>query len=116
MPPPHSPVRRAYAPICTRYKRDRATRSPRTLQRVVRLSHQRRGSGPPLVLIHGIGSQWQMWEPVIGDLAAGHDVIALDLPGFGESLPLLGQAPSVPELARAVARFVPDLGVERPDV
>jgi pimeloyl-ACP methyl ester carboxylesterase len=82
----------------------------------MRLSHQRRGSGPPLVLIHGIGSQWQMWAPVMDRLSAERDVIALDLPGFGESLPLLGEAPSVPELARCVARFVSELGVERPHV
>ena len=34
------------------------------------LAHVRRGSGPPLVLIHGIGSQWQMWEPVLDRLSA----------------------------------------------
>jgi pimeloyl-ACP methyl ester carboxylesterase len=82
----------------------------------MRLSHQRRGSGPPLVLIHGIGSQWQMWLPVMDGLAQERDVIALDLPGFGESLPIAGTAPSVPELARSVARFVSELGVERPHV
>jgi pimeloyl-ACP methyl ester carboxylesterase len=82
----------------------------------MRLSHQRRGSGPPLVLIHGIGSQWQVWSPVIDRLAAERDVIALDLPGFGESLPMDGAIPSVPELARSVARFVGELGVERPHV
>jgi pimeloyl-ACP methyl ester carboxylesterase len=82
----------------------------------MRLSHQRRGSGPPLVLIHGIGSQWQMWVPVMDRLAAEREVIALDLPGFGESLPIDGEAPSVPELARSVARFLAELGVERPHV
>ena len=82
----------------------------------MRLSHQRRGSGPPLVLIHGIGSQWQMWVPVMDRLAQEREVIALDLPGFGESLPIDGSAPSVPELARSVARFVEELGVERPHV
>jgi pimeloyl-ACP methyl ester carboxylesterase len=82
----------------------------------MRLSHQRRGSGPPLVLIHGIGSQWQMWLPVMDRLAAEREVIALDLPGFGESLPIDGAAPSVPELARSVARFVTELGLERPHV
>jgi pimeloyl-ACP methyl ester carboxylesterase len=82
----------------------------------MRLSHQRRGSGPPLVLIHGIGSQWQVWVPVLDSLARERDVIALDLPGFGESLPLLGQAPSVPGLARSVARLLSELGVERPHV
>jgi pimeloyl-ACP methyl ester carboxylesterase len=82
----------------------------------MRLSHQRRGSGPPLVLIHGIGSQWQVWVPVLDLLARERDVVALDLPGFGESLPLVDQAPSVPDLARAVARCVAELGIERPHV
>jgi pimeloyl-ACP methyl ester carboxylesterase len=111
----HSPVRQRFAPICTRYLwRGEVRKAVRCA--AMRLSHQRRGSGPPLVLIHGIGSQWQVWEPVIDGLAAERDVIALDLPGFGESLPLDGAAPSVPELARSVARFVAELGVERPHV
>ena len=49
---------------------------------------ERRGKGPPLVLLHGIGHRWQAWEPVFDLLAAERDVIALDLPGFGAS-PLL---------------------------
>src|SRR4051794_4113114 len=76
------------------------------------LAHVRRGSGPPLVLIHGIGSQWQMWEPVIDRLAREREVIALDLPGFGDSPPLPG-TPSVEALAGAVADFLAELGVER---
>jgi pimeloyl-ACP methyl ester carboxylesterase len=82
----------------------------------MRLSHQRRGSGPPLLLIHGIGSQWQMWTPVMDRLAAQRDVIAIDLPGFGESLPMAGTVPSVPELARSVQRFVAELGIDPPHV
>ena len=48
-------------------------------------NHDRSGRGEPLVLMHGIGSRWQMWEPVIPRLAERHDVIAVDLPGFGAS-------------------------------
>jgi pimeloyl-ACP methyl ester carboxylesterase len=48
---------------------------------------ERRGAGPPLVLLHGIGHRWQAWEPVLDLLAAERDVIALDLPGFGASPP-----------------------------
>src|SRR4051812_46102478 len=77
------------------------------------LAHVRRGSGPPLVLIHGIGSQWQMWEPVLDRLAREREVIALDLPGFGDSPPLYG-TPSVEALAEAVAQFLGELGIERP--
>ena len=49
------------------------------------LAHVRRGSGPPLVLIHGIGSQWQMWQPVLDRVSREREVVALDLPGFGDS-------------------------------
>ncbi|MEU4563285.1 alpha/beta fold hydrolase [Actinoplanes sp. NPDC023936] len=51
------------------------------------LSYDRRGSGPPLVLIHGIGSHWQVWSPVLDEVSRHRDVIALDLPGFGASPP-----------------------------
>src|SRR3954447_12735323 len=73
----------------------------------------RRGSGPPLVLIHGIGSQWQMWEPVLDRPPPAREVVALDLPGFGDSPPLPG-TPSVEALARAVADFLGEIGIERP--
>jgi pimeloyl-ACP methyl ester carboxylesterase len=35
-----------------------------------------------MVLIHGIGSRWQVFEPIIDLLALHHDVISVDLPGF----------------------------------
>jgi len=77
------------------------------------LAHVRRGSGPPLLLIHGIGSQWQMWQPVLDRLARERDVVALDLPGFGDSPPLDG-TPSVEALASAVAELARGLGLDRP--
>ncbi|WP_433719048.1 alpha/beta fold hydrolase [Actinoplanes sp. CA-051413] len=49
------------------------------------LAHERLGSGPPLVLIHGLGSRRQVWDPLIAELARHREVIAIDLPGFGES-------------------------------
>jgi pimeloyl-ACP methyl ester carboxylesterase len=87
---------------------------------VVDLNFERRGRGATgdsqsLVLIHGIGSRWQMWEPVLDLLARANDVIALDLPGFGNSPPLPpGVEPGPRGLAEAVAGFLGRLGVERP--
>src|SRR4051794_39622459 len=83
----------------------------------VRLNHHREGSGEPLVLIHGVGSQWQVWSPLIPLLAPHRDVIALDLPGFGES-PLLpgGVEPDPYALTDAVVQFLDELGLERPPV
>ena len=75
------------------------------------LVHTRTGSGPPIVLMHGIGMSRHVWDPVVPLLAREHEVIAVDLPGFGDSAPLT-HAPSVPALAAAVE----ELGLERPHV
>jgi pimeloyl-ACP methyl ester carboxylesterase len=83
------------------------------------LSHERRGTGRPLVLIHGIGSHWQVWSPVLDALAARRDVIALDLPGFGASdavTPASVGAGSVPWFADQVASFLDRLGVREPEI
>ena len=48
----------------------------------------RAGSGEPMVLVHGIGSNRQVWDRMRPALDSAFDVIALDLPGFGDSPPL----------------------------
>ena len=75
------------------------------------LAHHRGGSGEPLLLIHGIGSQWQVWTPVLERLEAEREVVAIDLPGFGGS-PLLDGEPTATALAGAVAAFLDELGWE----
>jgi pimeloyl-ACP methyl ester carboxylesterase len=45
----------------------------------------RAGSGPPLLLLHGIGNTAQTWAGVLDRLAASHTVIAPDLLGHGSS-------------------------------
>jgi pimeloyl-ACP methyl ester carboxylesterase len=83
----------------------------------MRLNHVREGHGPTLVLIHGLGSHLHAWDPVRSRLAAERDVIALDLPGFGESPPLPADVtPTAAALANAVATLFDDLGLERPHV
>ncbi len=42
-----------------------------------------RGSGKPLLLIHGLGSSSNAWRLILDDLAAERSVIAIDLPGHG---------------------------------
>lgn len=74
---------------------------------------ERRGSGEPLVLIHGIGHHWRAWEPVLDLLATSYDVIALDLPGFGRS-PLPPELPDgMPGAVLAVTAFLDELGLDR---
>src|SRR3954468_20008599 len=88
--------------------------TPRNVPRM-ELSHHRAGSGDPIVLIHGVGSQWQVWEPVLETVAREREVIAVDLPGFGDSPTLpIGTVPTVDALADAVAAFLDGLGIEKP--
>jgi pimeloyl-ACP methyl ester carboxylesterase len=77
------------------------------------LAHYRIGSGPPLLLVHGLGMGNVVWRPVIPLLAREREVIAIDLPGFGAS----PQGPHTIEgLAHCVAAFAAGLGLERPHV
>jgi pimeloyl-ACP methyl ester carboxylesterase len=74
--------------------------------REVRLHHVRRGSGEPLVLVHGIGDSVRFWSPVMGRLAREFDVVAVDLPGFGRSASLPSGPLTPATLARAVEGFI----------
>lgn len=79
--------------------------------------YERRGAGEPLVLLHGIGHHWQAWLPVLDRLAEAHDVIAVDLPGFGESpMPTEGPPRDMAKAVDGVATFLTDLGLDRPHV
>jgi pimeloyl-ACP methyl ester carboxylesterase len=81
------------------------------------LNYERRGSGETVVLLHGIGHHWQAWLPVMDRLAAGHDVIAVDLPGFGRSPRVDTDAPAhIGLLVDALGAFFTELGLERPHV
>jgi pimeloyl-ACP methyl ester carboxylesterase len=78
------------------------------------IAYDRTGEGPPIVLAHPLGADRRVWDPLVGSLSAAHDVIALDLPGFGESPPLTGITPTPRALADAVAGLLRELGIERP--
>jgi 4,5:9,10-diseco-3-hydroxy-5,9,17-trioxoandrosta-1(10),2-diene-4-oate hydrolase len=49
------------------------------------IHHIESGSGAAVVLVHGGGGGGANWFRLIGPLATRHRVLALDLPGFGES-------------------------------
>jgi len=69
------------------------------------MHHIRMGSGKPLLLLHGLGGSWREWGPVLDGLAAEREVIAVDLPGFGDTPPLPGEV-SIETLADAVTGFL----------
>jgi pimeloyl-ACP methyl ester carboxylesterase len=75
------------------------------------------GTGAPLVLLHGLGASRRSFDPVLPALAARFDVIAVDLPGFGESAPRPGPGEVPPAvLAQHVADLLDELGVSTPHV
>ena len=81
------------------------------------LAYTRRGAGTPLILLHALGLTRESWEPVIPALAEHFDVIAVDLPGFGDSGPVPDDVePSPQVLAALVDGLLDDLGVRSPHI
>lgn len=77
------------------------------------LNHVRRGEGEPLLLLHSLGGSLIQWSPVMERFAAEREVIAVDMPGFGESAELPdGVSPRAVNLATAVLDFYDALGIE----
>lgn len=69
------------------------------------------GAGDPLLLIHGVGMRAEAWERQAAALSGGHRVIAVDMPGHGESDCLPG-TPRLPDFVAWAARVIAalDLG------
>jgi pimeloyl-ACP methyl ester carboxylesterase len=83
---------------------------PTAADRVPRLAYDRAGRGEPLVLLHGQGFSRRCWDPIVDGLAVDRDVIAVDLPGHGDSARQpkgVGSAPH--DLAVAVAELLDEL-------
>jgi len=75
------------------------------------LAHQTLGSGPPLVVLHGLFGSGRNWLGVARRLAGTHTVHLLDLPNHGDSPH--GQAMHYPFLAECVWQTCESLGLRR---
>ena len=71
----------------------------------------REGRGRPLLLVHGLGGSWRSWSPVHSALAGFHEVIAIDLPGHGDS-PTETNSATFAGLAGSLERFILAEGLE----
>jgi pimeloyl-ACP methyl ester carboxylesterase len=85
--------------------------------RMVRLhgrpvSYVQAGSGPLLLLIHGLAGSVENWQEVIKPLAQRHTVVALSLPGHGRSAPGAGDY-SLGALATGLRDLLVALDFER---
>jgi len=70
------------------------------------------GSGPPLLLLHGVGMRAEAFAPQIKALAGKARVIALDLPGHGHT-PALTKEPVLDDFVAWFIRTVDELGLEK---
>jgi pimeloyl-ACP methyl ester carboxylesterase len=51
----------------------------------IKVHYKKRGCGPPLLLLHGIGSNSFSWRQQLQDLSHDYTVLAWDAPGYGQS-------------------------------
>jgi pimeloyl-ACP methyl ester carboxylesterase len=87
------------------------------LRMVAGVAYHRLGRGAPLVLVHGAGGSHRSWDAVLPFLQPHRDVVALDLPGFGDSPPLRETPRHTPAMmAAAVEQLLDALGLDRPHV
>ncbi len=70
------------------------------------------GDGDPVVVLHGWGGRIESMAPVLKCLGQAFHVVAMDLPGFGES-PVPAGAWGTPDYAEFVHDVVRSLGIER---
>jgi pimeloyl-ACP methyl ester carboxylesterase len=77
------------------------------------LGYDRTGDGEALVLLHPLGADRHVWDPVVPFLGAHREVVTVDLPGFGCSAPLDSEiAPTPHNLSRAVIELLGRLGLD----
>ena len=82
----------------------------------VRFGHCSAGAGPPLVLLHGIGSNALSWRDQLAGLGDIRRVVAWDAPGYGDSTPLAPPRPMAADYAERLERFLDGLGLDRVDL
>ena len=80
------------------------------------IAYREAGSGPPLILLHGLAGSSKSWEAQFGALANIRRVIAWDCPGYGGSDEQPGDAPTLADYADALLAFADGLGLERFDL
>lgn len=113
-----APARRLLAPTAAllqrmdpRTPRSRVTATPAP-SFAAGLAYHSYGTGEPLLLIHGLTSNRAAFQGVAEELADDYRVILVDLPGHGDSPPLVRGEPLTPRAqAHAVGEFLDALNI-----
>jgi pimeloyl-ACP methyl ester carboxylesterase len=76
------------------------------------IAFDRAGHGEPLLLLHGTGGSRRQWAPLWSTLAAQRELVAVDLPGHGDSDPPPRDGDHTPAgYAATLAGFLDELGI-----
>ena len=81
--------------------------------RLGKISTLSAGEGDPVICVHGLGATKASFLPTVAALAEHYRVIAMDLPGFGDSDKPLGAPYDAPYFARAIEGLLDELEIER---
>lgn len=80
--------------------------------RGVRTAYTDRGTGPALVMVHGVGLNASVWTPQLDEFATDHRVVAYDTLGHGGST-LPGAGASLVDYADQLQCLLDHLGIDR---
>jgi 3-oxoadipate enol-lactonase len=58
---------------------------PKVKANGILINYETRGTGDPVLFIHGSGMCWKMWEPQSKAFSNRYKMIMVDLRGHGES-------------------------------
>jgi pimeloyl-ACP methyl ester carboxylesterase len=76
------------------------------------IAYEVRGTGLPVLFLHGIGHDRQAWDPIVAKVSSSRSMILVDLPGHGSSpLPSPADGLGVERLAELVRGFQAELGI-----
>jgi len=78
----------------------------------IQIAYTRKGSGKPLVLVHGYPLDHTIWDEVVPLLENDFDIILPDLRGFGQSGVVESQY-KIADMAEDIAGLLDQLGIER---
>ncbi|MBU2668367.1 alpha/beta hydrolase [Actinoplanes bogorensis] len=81
----------------------------------INLYYETHGEGRPLILLHGGLGSGEMFGPIIGQFADGHQVILVDLQGHGRTADI-DRPIDIKFMADDVAALIDHLGLQKPDV
>ncbi len=82
----------------------------------VRVHYTLSGSGPALVMLHGLVGSARNWDMNVESLSRVRTVYALDLANMGESERVLDLDPSLAASADRIAAFMETVGLGRADI